>query len=203
MTEATLASRLLLDALSFAVERHGNVSQARKGTAFPYVLHPLRVAEILRRHGYEDELIAAGMLHDTIEDAEVTAAELTKRFGERVARLVQAVSEADRGASWRERKAATIAKVAKDDDDVLAVLASDKLDNIRSIRDSLAERGEDGTWALFKVGRDQHEWYYRSLADAFLERDPESDLFQTLHAEVDTVFRPADAAKLYTYESNA
>lgn len=72
VTERRLASPLLLDALSFAVERHGGVSQARKGTAFPYVLHPLRVAEILRRHGYEDELIAAGMLHDTIEDAEVT-----------------------------------------------------------------------------------------------------------------------------------
>ena len=128
------------------------------------------------------------MLHDTIEDAEVTAEELAERFGERVARLVQAVSEVDRGASWRDRKGATIEKVAAADDDVLAVLASDKLDNIRSIRDSLAERGETETWALFKVDRPEHEWYYRSLAEAFLERDPSRDLFQTLKTEVDAVF---------------
>jgi (p)ppGpp synthase/HD superfamily hydrolase len=190
MTETKPASRLLLDALSFAVERHGRVSQARKGTAFPYVLHPLRVAEILRRHGYDDELIAAGMLHDTIEDAEVSVEEISERFGTRVARLVEAVSEADKTLSWRERKGATIEKVPDADEDVLAVLAADKLDNVRSIRDSLAERGEDETWALFKVGKADQAWYYRSLAEAFLAREPTNDLFRTFKAEVDAVFQP-------------
>jgi (p)ppGpp synthase/HD superfamily hydrolase len=189
MAEAKLASPVLLDSLSFAVERHGRVSQARKGTAFPYVLHPLRVAEILRRHGYEEEVIAAGMLHDTIEDAEVGVEEISGRFGPRVARLVEAVSEADRTLTWRERKGATIEKVPDADEDVLAILAADKLDNIRSIRDSLAERGEDETWALFKVGKADQAWYYRSLAESFLARDPASDLFRTLEAEVDTAFQ--------------
>jgi hypothetical protein len=73
---------------------------------------------------------------------------------------------------------------------VLAILAADKLDNVRSIRDSLAERGEDETWALFKVGKADQAWYYCSLVEAFLARNPASDLFRTLDAEVDAVFEP-------------
>ena len=188
MTEPNLASPLLLDALSFAVEQHGQVSQARKGTRFPYLIHPIRVAWILERHGYDDEIVAAGLLHDTLEDTNATKPEIAERYGERVARLVEAVSEADKTLAWSDRRGATIAKVAEADADVLPLLAADKLDNVRSIRDTLAERGEGETWALFKVGRDDQAWYYRSLAAAFLARDSGNDLFQTLEREVETVF---------------
>jgi (p)ppGpp synthase/HD superfamily hydrolase len=180
----------LFPALAFAVEAHGRVGHLRKGTRFPYVIHPIRVAWTLERHGYDDEVITAGLLHDTIEDTDVTAEELAERFGERVGRLVEAVSEADKGASWRERKSATIDKVASADEDVLAILAADKLDNVRSIRDTLAERGEIETWKLFKTGREEHVWYFRSLAEAFLARDPERRLFRALQNEVDAVFAP-------------
>lgn len=188
MTEAKLASPLLLDALSFAVEQHGHVRQARKGTRFPYLIHPIRVAWILERHGYDDEIVAAGLLHDTLEDTNTTKAEIAERFAERVARLVEAASEADKTLAWSDRKGATIAKVAEADSDVLPLLAADKLDNVRSIRDTLAERGEDETWALFKTGREDHAWYFRSLVQAFLDREPESKLFRTLAGEVEAVF---------------
>jgi (p)ppGpp synthase/HD superfamily hydrolase len=147
-----VAGDTLFGALAFAVEAHGRVGHLRKGTRFPYVIHPIRVAWTLERHGYDDEVITAGLLHDTIEDTDVTAEEIAERFGERVARLVEAVSEADKGASWEERKSATIAKVDGADEDVLAILAADKLDNVRSIRDDLAEAGEEATWAKFKTG---------------------------------------------------
>lgn len=188
MTEAKLASPLLLDALSFAVEKHGSVSQARKGTPFPYVIHPLRVAWTVLQNGYDDEVVAAATLHDAIEDTDTTAEEIAERFGERVARLVEAVSEADKEAPWRTRKGQTVAKIAEADDDVVAILAADKLDNVRSVRETLAQRGENATWKLFKAGRADWEWYYRSLAEAFLARDPTSDLFRTLETEVDAVF---------------
>jgi len=187
------ASRVVFDALAYAVEAHGRLTHVRKGTRFPYVIHPIRVAWIVERHDYDDELVAAALLHDTIEDAGLNPAEIAERFGERVARLVQAVSEADRTLKWPERKAATVAKAASAEPDVLALLAADKLDNVRSIRGTLAERGEAETWSLFKVGRADQAWYYRSLAEAFLARDPESDLFQTLQTEVDAVFPPGDA----------
>jgi hypothetical protein len=187
---SSVAREMLFDALAFAVEAHGRIEHTRKGTRFPYMIHPIRVGWILERHGYDDELVAAGLLHDTLEDTDVTRDQIGERFGDRVAELVEAVSEADREAGWEERKRMTVAKVSDVDAEVLPLLAADKLDNVRSIRDTLAERGEDKTWSLFKTGRSEQAWYYRSLADAFLARDPESDLFQTLATEVDAVFPP-------------
>lgn len=183
-----VAGDTLFGALAFAVDAHGRVGHLRKGTRFPYVIHPIRVAWTLERHGYDDEVITAGLLHDTIEDTDVTAEEIAERFGERVARLVEAVSEADKSASWEERKSATIAKVDGAQEDVLAILAADKLDNVRSIRDDLAEAGEEATWAKFKTGREDQRWYYRTLAEGFLAREPENKLFMTLETEVAAVF---------------
>jgi (p)ppGpp synthase/HD superfamily hydrolase len=91
------------------------VSQARKGTLFPYVIHPLRVAWTVLQNGYDDEVVAAATLHDAIEDTDTTAEEIAERFGERVARLVEAVSEADKEAPWRIRKGQTVAKIAESD----------------------------------------------------------------------------------------
>jgi (p)ppGpp synthase/HD superfamily hydrolase len=184
----SLAGEALFDALAFAVEAHGRVGHLRKGTRFPYVIHPIRVAWTLERHGYDDDVITAGLLHDTIEDADVTAEEIAERFGTRVARLVEAVSEADKEAPWEPRKQATIDKVAGAGEDVLAILAADKLDNVRSIRDTLTERGEDATWALFRTGREEQAWYYRTLAKAFVARDDTFPLFLTLEREVEGVF---------------
>ena len=84
---------MLFDALAFAVDAHGHIEHKRKGTRFPYMIHPIRVAWILERHGHDDELVAAGLLHDTLEDTDVTRRQIAERFGERVASLVEAASE--------------------------------------------------------------------------------------------------------------
>jgi hypothetical protein len=104
-----------------------------------------------------------------------------------VAELVIGASEPDRSAPWRERKEHTIAFVRTAPRDVLEVLAADKLDNVRSIKESLAERGDE-TWTIFNAGEADQRWYYRELARAFLERDPDDELFRTLAVEVETVF---------------
>lgn len=181
------SDRLIFEALEFAVHAHGSVDHRRKGTRFPYMVHPVRVGWILERHGYEDELVAAGLLHDTLEDTEATTAEIAERFGERVAGYVEAAT-ADKTLGWRETREATVAKLKKLDAVVLPLLAADKVDKVRSIRDTLVERGEKDTWVLFNSDRRDNEWYYRSLSEAFLARDPEVPLFQTLAAEVDAVF---------------
>ena len=179
--------RLVFEALEFAVEAHGSVGHLRKGTRFPYLIHPIRVGWILERHGYDDELVAAGLLHDTLEDTRATSEEIAERFGDRVAGYVEAAT-ADKSLGWRPTREATVAKIAKLDLDVLPLLAADKVDNVRSIRDTLAERGEEETWRLFNSDRSDNEWYYQSLSEAFLARDPEVRLFQTLASEVAAVF---------------
>jgi (p)ppGpp synthase/HD superfamily hydrolase len=188
---AEVANPRYVDALSFTVRCHG--AQTRKGTDFPYPVHLLRVAETLDRFGYSEDVVVAGFLHDTVEDAGVTHAELSERFGPRVAELVAKASEPDKSLGWRERKQHTINGIRDETDvDALALVAADKLDNIRSIGETLRAQGPERTWARFNSGPDGQRWYYRGLADALLERLPDERLARELAAAVDDVFPPAD-----------
>jgi (p)ppGpp synthase/HD superfamily hydrolase len=78
------ANELFLRAVAFAVDAHGRVGQERKGTDYPYAVHPLRVGEILAAHEYVDDVVAAGILHNTIEDAGVTPDELRATGAQRM-----------------------------------------------------------------------------------------------------------------------
>ncbi len=83
-------------ALTFATASHAG--QQRKFTAEPYIVHPIAVAAMLRDHGHPAELVAAGLLHDTIEDCGISAAELAALFGAGVAQLVTEVTKVSRQA---------------------------------------------------------------------------------------------------------
>ena len=177
------------EALAFAARAHGAENQERKGTDFPYVAHPIRVAEILDRFECGEDVVVAGFLHDTIEDARLTEGEIGAGFGLRVARLVTAVTEPDKSLPWKERKQHTIARLEQErDQDVLALAAADKLDNVRSITDTLRHLGQQKTWALFNSKRSDQHWYYRRIAEILLGKDPESRLFRTLDFETQTLF---------------
>ena len=125
-------------ALEFAAERHQG--QRRDADHAPFILHPLEVAQLLRGRGYPDEVVAAGVLHDVIEDAHVEFEELCRRFGERVAMLVRAVSEPSDDGTWVERKARLREAVARADGDAVAVYAADKVAKARELRMTLARR---------------------------------------------------------------
>ena len=177
------------EALAFAAQAHRAVAQERKGTDFPYVVHPIRVAAILDQFEYDDNVIVAAFLHDTVEDTEVTADEITTTFGARVAQLVTSASEPDKSLSWKEHKRHTIDELEHESDsDVLALVAADKLDNIRSIADTLRQLGQKKTWALFNAPPEDQHWYYRSLAKSLLAKAPEDRLFRTLDFETQTLF---------------
>src|SRR5438552_18238482 len=103
-------------ALDFAAKAHAAVNQERKGTDFPYIAHPIRVAEILDRFECDEDAIVAGFLHDTVEDANVTADELSAAFGQRVATLVTAVSEPDKSLPSKTRKEQTIEHLEQEND---------------------------------------------------------------------------------------
>ena len=93
---------MLTDAIRCAVAAHEG--QKRKGSGLPYVVHPLEVMQILLRHGVEDEeTLVAAVLHDAVEDTEVTIEQVREQFGERVAAIVAAVTKPEEG-SKAERK---------------------------------------------------------------------------------------------------
>lgn len=85
-------------AIEFAAYAHRN--QLRKGTEIPYISHPFGVGMILLEAKCNEEVIIAGLLHDTLEDTETTEDDIHSRFGSEVLRLVQGASEPDKHLSW-------------------------------------------------------------------------------------------------------
>ena len=127
----------------------------------------------------DEEIIAAAVLHDVVEDCGVTGGELTVLFGERVASLVAADSEDKRESlpaadTWKIRKEETIAEIGKMNRDEKIIVLADKLSNVRAIYRDYAVLG-DGLWEKFNC-RDKNEqgWYYKSICDA-LREDFEKD----------------------------
>src|SRR5919107_2676465 len=123
---------LAQDAFDFMVERHSG--QLREGDEAPFVLHPLEVGAVLHVLGYPEHVVAAGLLHDVLEDSATTALELRIRFGPRVARIVEAVSEDATVADAGARKALLRRQVADAGREAAAVFAADKLSKVREMR---------------------------------------------------------------------
>src|SRR5699024_1732494 len=112
-----------------------------------------RVAKRLGEAGFSDELVAAGFLHDVVEDTPIEMEEIQRTFGEKVARLVAAHTE-DKSKSWKERKQHTIDTVKKADKEVKYLIVADKLDNLLSVEASMDELG-DAVWDNFNAGYEE------------------------------------------------
>ena len=95
---------MVREAAAFAAEAHKGA--VRKGSNIPYMTHPAETAVIVSMMSDDEEVIAAALLHDVIEDAGITEEVIREKFGSRVAELVVAESE-DKSKSWIERKGAT------------------------------------------------------------------------------------------------
>lgn len=124
---------LVITAAAFAAERHRH--QRRKDAeASPYINHPLALAAILVGEGHvEDaEVIAAALLHDTVEDTETTLEELNARFGPRVAGIVAEVTD-DTSLPKAERKALQVARAAHKSPGAKQVKLADKIANLRDL----------------------------------------------------------------------
>ncbi|MCI0340627.1 MAG: HD domain-containing protein, partial [Planctomycetales bacterium] len=156
------------DALLHAARLHKD--QVRKESGVPYVTHLLAVASLVgEAGGGEDEVIAA-LLHDAAEDqgGRETLAEIRKRFGPRVADIVEACSDTFETPKppWRARKEAYLAHLPHASASTLLVSCADKVHNSRATLSDLRENGEK-TWARFKGGKDGTLWYFRSLVETF------------------------------------
>lgn len=163
---------MIKEAAAFAEQVHQGA--LRKGTPIPYITHPLEAAIIVTMMTEDEELIAAALLHDSIEDAGVTYGELKKRFGIRVADLVEEETE-DKSKSWQERKSTTIEHLKSAGRDAKILALADKLSNIRSTARDYLLMGEE-IWKRFNVkDKERHAWYYLSMAEVLkdLEECPE------------------------------
>ena len=153
-------------ALALAAQAHRD--QLRKGSELPYIAHPVHVSVILIRHGFDEDMAIAGLLHDVVEDTDVPLESIRAAFGEQVARLVAAVSEtkAIDGVElpWEQRKAEKLAHLHAGASDVAALKAADAIHNARSIVADLQSVGPS-VWARFKRGPEQTVGYYDAICD--------------------------------------
>lgn len=155
---------ILERAIEVAAKAHRK--QFRKGTEdVPYITHPYCVGVILLKAGCPDDWVAAGILHDTLEDTNLDLTSLTQQFGENIARIVSGCSEPDKSLSWENRKQHTLDFLISADNDIKVVTCADKLANIRTINEEHQRIGEK-VWGRFKRGREKQEWYYRGLVDS-------------------------------------
>lgn len=130
-------SELVKDALETA--RRAHAGQLRRGSdGLPYIEHPLAVAEMLVKHRYGDEVLAAALLHDVVEKSEIEADEVRERFGEPVADLVEALTEDETIDSYEERKEEHRWRVARSGPKAMAIFAADKLTNVAMLREAYA-----------------------------------------------------------------
>lgn len=124
------SEQLILRAASFAAEQHRN--QRRKGAGKrPYINHPLEVAERLAEVAEvtDAEILAAALLHDTVEDTTATAQDIQREFGDRVAALVAEVTD-DKSLEKAERKRQQIVHAAHLSQDAGLIKISDKTSNV-------------------------------------------------------------------------
>jgi len=135
------------NAIYFSVKTHEVYQkQKRKGKDIPYIAHPLIVGLILAHAGAKEEIVIAGILHDTIEDSiderKVTKEMLEQRFGGEVAKLVVNVTEKDRGLSWHQRKEAALEEIKQFNHDSLFLKSADVIGNNTELIGDHAREGE-------------------------------------------------------------
>ena len=152
---------MLEKALQYATKAHEG--QYRKTKNVPMISHPIRVAAILKEAGFTDDVVAAGYLHDTVEDTPVTIQDIKNEFGEEVARIVAGNTE-DKSKSWEERKQHTIDWVKVAPIEIKALIIADKWDNLQSMVEDYATMG-DTLWDSFKRGKEKQQWYFSQVAE--------------------------------------
>ncbi len=169
-SDILLLSERFTHAVRFAWQVHQG--QPRKGTAIPYLCHPLAVSSLVLEDGGDEDEAIAGLLHDAVEDGggKPVLEDIRSEFGDRVADIVWACSDTDQvpRPPWEERKKAYIEHVREASAEVRRVSSADKLHNARAILKDYREIG-DRLWGRLKGTREQTLWYYRELVEAFHE----------------------------------
>lgn len=170
---------MINQAIIFATKAHEG--QLRKVSQSPFIIHPLAVGCMLADAGEETDVIVAGILHDTVEDTEVTLDQIRETFDDNIAKLVDGCSE-NKALSWEERKSNTITYLETAPEKVCIVTCADKIHNLLVSVEGIREQGKD-FFVHFAKGYEDQKWYYGSIKKVLQTRIPNHPLFK-VYAEL-------------------
>ena len=164
---------IVFKALNFAAKSHDGQKLGKDvDPQIPYITHPVAVALIVSKIGVAEETIAAGLLHDVIEDCDITKEELEREFGPRVAEMVDDLSEQNRSASWSERKEKAISRIKTMSNETLLIKTADIIHNLTMLLETHEKIGMS-VFNLYKAPyKDQVEMNkkrYQALAEKWSE----------------------------------
>lgn len=164
--------------------RSDHEGQVRNGSGgMPYIEHPVTVAARLDERGYRDEVLAAALLHDVVEDSDTTLDEVREKFGNEVAGLVGALTDDQSIDSYMERKIEHRERVAAADGEALAIYGADKLTNAATLRAAYADEG-DSVRREFKVPLELKLEVWGDDIELLREKAPELPFIDQFEEEI-------------------
>lgn len=174
-------------AKNFAIEAHKG--QVRKSDPEkPMIIHPINVGNILEEYGFDENVVAAGFLHDVVEDTSYTIEDIEEKFGNDIASLVMGASEPDKSLSWEDRKKHTIETIKNLDLRHKAIVCADKISNLEDLRIISEIKGEYN-FSAFKRGFESQKWYYTEVYKSLIQNEDKSlPMFSKLKELIDYIF---------------
>ncbi len=171
----------------FAIKAHkGQIRKSEPDK--PMIIHPISVGLLLEEYGYDDEVIAAGFLHDVVEDTKYTLEDIKKEFGSEIASLVKSASEPDKSLSWEERKKHTIETSKNLPLRNKVVICADKINNLEDLMIKFEKNGKRD-FNAFKRGEESQKWYYTSIYESLITNEDENlPIFKRFKEVLDKVF---------------
>ncbi len=177
-------------AIIFAVKAHSGM--VRKGTNIPYITHPLEALSIASALTDDQEVLAAAVLHDVVEDTPFTLEDIERKFGARVAHLAAGECENKREDlpaedTWKIRKQETLTALENSTKEEQILVLADKLSNIRAMYRGIEELGEEFWQRFNQKDVKLHEWYYRGIAERLTKIEENLDV-RDFNELIDLVF---------------
>jgi (p)ppGpp synthase/HD superfamily hydrolase len=162
-----------------AREAHaGQIRNASGGR--PYIDHPVAVAESLSQHVSADEVLAAALLHDVVEDSELEVEDVRERCGDRVAKIVEVLTDDATVEPYSIRKREHRDRVEAAGRDALAIYAADKLTNVEMLRAAHRQEGEEAVERELKVPLDEKVEIWERDLEMLRENAAESPAIRAL-----------------------
>ena len=179
------------NALIYAINAHSG--QVRKNAGTPYILHPLEAAAVAAMLTDDEDVLIAILLHDTVEDTDVTYDDIKREFGQRIADFVAGETEDKRegtpkNESWYIRKVESLEHLKNACREVKIMWLADKVSNMRSFCNQYRKEGS-AMWRHYN----QHdvklqEWYYRTIAD-YVSEFKGTEAYEEYIMRLDMVFK--------------